>query len=181
MTHPERTQSEDDWTIFVDGSSNLKGSGARIIVESPQGVTVKHSIHFGFKASNNQAKYEAILDGLTMAKDLGATRVILKSDSQLVVVQVQGTYQENEVLMAKYLDKVRLLLVDFESFEIEHIPREKNARADILSKLASTKVSRNNRSVIQQSVPNPSIVMAVTKRKARPFHGTEHMIDDDEI
>ncbi|XP_061374604.1 uncharacterized protein LOC133316836 [Gastrolobium bilobum] len=102
----EQDRANEDWTIFVDGSSNVKGSGAGIIVESPQGITVEHSIHFGFKASNNQAEYEAIIAGLAMAKDLGATRVILKSDSQLIVAQVQGTYQAKEALMVKYLENI---------------------------------------------------------------------------
>ncbi|XP_061345875.1 uncharacterized protein LOC133291606 [Gastrolobium bilobum] len=113
MTHLHEAEDSVDWIIYVDGSSNIKGSGAGVIVESPQGITVEHSIHFGFKASNNQAEYEAVLAGLAMAKDLGATNINLKSDSQLVTAQVQGSYQAKEALMIKYLEKVRLLLTEF--------------------------------------------------------------------
>ncbi|XP_061360638.1 uncharacterized protein LOC133304610 [Gastrolobium bilobum] len=181
MTHLQEVEMSEEWVIFVDGSSNVKGSGAGVIVESLQGITVKHSIHFGFKASNNQAEYEAVLAGLAMVKDLGATNITLKSDSQLVIAQVQGNYQEKEALMIKYLEKVRLLLTEFQSFKMEHIPREQNSRADILSKLASTKGPGNNRSVIQQSVPNPSIIMAVTKQKAQPSQNAQSMVDDDNM
>ncbi|XP_061347978.1 uncharacterized protein LOC133293426 [Gastrolobium bilobum] len=179
MTHLHEAEDSVDWVIYVDGSSNIKGSGAGVIVESPQGITVEHSIHFGFKASNNQAEYEAVLAGLAMAKDLGETNITLKSDSQLVIAQVQGSYQAKEALMIKYLEKVRLLLTEFQSFKVEHIPREQNSRADILSKLASTKGPGNNRTVIQQSVPNPSIIMAVTKRNAQPSPSTQSMVEDD--
>ncbi|XP_061353309.1 uncharacterized protein LOC133298090 [Gastrolobium bilobum] len=113
MTHLHEAEDNVDWIIYVDGSSNIKGSGAGIIVESPQGITVEHSIHFGFKASNNQAEYKAVLAGLAMAKELGATNINLKSDSQLVTAQVQGSYQAKEALMIKYLEKVRLLLTEF--------------------------------------------------------------------
>ncbi|XP_061373589.1 uncharacterized protein LOC133315924 [Gastrolobium bilobum] len=179
MTHLQQTRANEDWTIFVDGSSNVKRSGAGVIVESPQGITLEHSIHFGFKASNNQAEYEAVLAGLAMAKDLGAARIILKSDSQLVVAQVQGNYQAKEAFTVKYLEKVRLLLANFERFTMDHIPREQNSQADILYKLASTKGPGNNRLVIQQSVPNPSIIMAITKRKPRPSQSAQSLIDDD--
>ncbi|XP_061375349.1 uncharacterized protein LOC133317499, partial [Gastrolobium bilobum] len=105
MTHLHEAEDSVDWVIYVDRSSNIKGSGVGVIVESPQGITVEHSIHFGFKASNNQAEYEAVIAGLAMAKDLGATNITLKSDSQLVIAQVQGSYQTKETLMIKYLEK----------------------------------------------------------------------------
>ena len=55
--------------LFVDGSSNLKGSGAGIVLESPYGIMVEQSFRFGFKASNNQVEYEALITGLQLAKE----------------------------------------------------------------------------------------------------------------
>ncbi|XP_020230738.1 uncharacterized protein LOC109811395 [Cajanus cajan] len=59
------------WTMHVDGSSNNQGSGAGIILEGPTGVTLEQSLHFAFKASNNQAEYEALLVGLRLAHEVG--------------------------------------------------------------------------------------------------------------
>ena len=74
--------------LFVDGSSNLKGSGAGIILEGPEGIAIEQSLRFGFKASNNQAEYEALIASLQLVKEMGANSLIVKSDSQLVTSQV---------------------------------------------------------------------------------------------
>jgi hypothetical protein len=60
-----------------------------------------------------------------------------------MVSQIKGEYQAKELIMQKYLAKVRVALVGLSKFEIRHIPREENAREDLLSKLASTKKASN--------------------------------------
>jgi ribonuclease HI len=80
MTHPGH-QNSGSWTIYVDGSSNTKGSGAGILIENEEGVAVKYSIKFEFPTSNNQAEYEACLAGIRVAKELGAIAITLCSDS----------------------------------------------------------------------------------------------------
>ena len=80
MTHP-RDQNPGSWTIYVDGSLNVKGSGAGIFIENDQGVAVEYSLKFEFPTSNNQAEYEACLEGIRAAKELGATAVTLCLDS----------------------------------------------------------------------------------------------------
>jgi len=67
------------WKVFVDGASNALGAGARIVIITPKGIRVERSFRLGFKASNNEAKYEA------PALNLGAREVEVCSDSQLVV------------------------------------------------------------------------------------------------
>ena len=76
------------WVLFVDGSSNLKGSIAGIILEGPEGIAIEQSLRFDFKASNNQAEYEALITGLQLEKEMGANSFTMKSDSQLVTSQV---------------------------------------------------------------------------------------------
>ena len=49
------------WLLSVDGSSNLKGSGAGIVLEGPGDILIEQSLRFEFKASNNQAEYEALI------------------------------------------------------------------------------------------------------------------------
>lgn len=61
--------------VHVDSSSNRHGSGAWLILEEPNGIAQIQSLHFDFKATCNQAEYEALLAGLTLAKEVGAQRV----------------------------------------------------------------------------------------------------------
>lgn len=73
-----------EWTLSVDGASNVKGSGAGIVLEGPDGLLLEQSLHFGFKASNNQVEYEAMIAWMNLAKEMGACELKIKSDSQLV-------------------------------------------------------------------------------------------------
>lgn len=61
--------------------------------------------------------------GLTLAKDMGAQRLKCKTDSQLVVGQVQGRYQVKDDLSLEYYEKVTQLVKEFEEATLEHIPR----------------------------------------------------------
>jgi len=56
----------------VDDSSNQLGSGAGIVLEGPDGVLIEQALHFAFRASNNQAEYEALIAGMLLAKEMGA-------------------------------------------------------------------------------------------------------------
>ncbi|XP_061356402.1 uncharacterized protein LOC133300832 [Gastrolobium bilobum] len=162
---PEHEESGGAWKVYVDGSSNNKGSGAGIIIERPKGVTIEHSLNLGFPTSNNQAEYEALIAGLKQAKEHGARKVQVFSDSQLVTSQIEGKYQDKGPLLMKYLSKVQEMMADSDEVQVTHIPQRENSRADILSKLASTKSSGNHRTVVQQSITMSSCVMVITWRK----------------
>ncbi|KAL0453648.1 UNVERIFIED_CONTAM: hypothetical protein Slati_1342900 [Sesamum latifolium] len=82
------------WLLHVDGSSTTQGSGAGIVTTTPQGEDVEFAIKFGFKASNNEAEYEALVIGMRMDHEAGARHLLACSDSQLVVKQVEGTYKK---------------------------------------------------------------------------------------
>jgi ribonuclease HI len=85
------------------------------------------------RTTNNQAEYRAIIAGLEKAVSLGARRVLVKSDSELVVRQLQGLYKiKNTALRPLYQEIVRLA-GGLESFKIEYIPREENTEADGLA------------------------------------------------
>ncbi|XP_061359497.1 uncharacterized protein LOC133303590 [Gastrolobium bilobum] len=135
--NPKCEESGDAWKVYVDGSSNNKESGAGIILESPEGVTIEHSLNLGFPTSNNQAEYEALIAGLIQAKEHGARRVKIFSDSQLMTSQIEGKYQAKGPLLMKYLNKVQEMMADFDEVQVTHIPRGGNSRADILSKLVA--------------------------------------------
>src|SRR5436189_3689032 len=78
------------WVAFVDGSTCEAGSGAGVVLESPEGLLTEHALRFTFRASNNAAEYEPALAAMWLAKAAGARRLQIKSDSQLVVGQANG-------------------------------------------------------------------------------------------
>ncbi|MCI65951.1 gag-pol polyprotein, partial [Trifolium medium] len=61
LSSPPDETGTQPWTLSVDGSSNLRESGAEVVLEGPDGVLIEHSLCFSFKASNNQAEYEALI------------------------------------------------------------------------------------------------------------------------
>jgi len=89
-------ENKEQWTVFVDGSSNSKGSGAGIIVENGEGMVVKISLGLSFPITNNTAEYEAFLSGLRIAQDLGARKIRIFTDFQFMASQVTGDYKVRE-------------------------------------------------------------------------------------
>jgi len=67
----------------VDGSSTKDGSGAGLIIETPQGERQEHTLKFMFKASNNEVEYKALIAGVELCYTAGVDSVRAYSDSQL--------------------------------------------------------------------------------------------------
>ncbi|XP_016167896.1 uncharacterized protein LOC107610350 [Arachis ipaensis] len=151
------------WKLHIDEASNQTSEGTGIILESPSGVIYEQSVKFKFPVSNNQAEYEALIGGLVLAGEVGATRLEVCSDSQIVTSQVNGSYQARESLLQKYLERVKELSKQFEEVTVQHVPRERNTRADLLSKLASTKPGTGNRPLIQGITKEPAVALHLTK------------------
>ncbi|XP_057444368.1 uncharacterized protein LOC130736570 [Lotus japonicus] len=145
------------WTLFVDGSSNDNGSGAGVTLQGPRELVLEQFLRFQFKASNNQAEYEALIAGLKLAIEVQIDSLLVRTDSLLVANQVNGEFQVKEPALIKYLERVRLLMGRLQEVVVEFVPRAQNQRADALAKLASTRKLGNNRSVIQETLANPSI------------------------
>ncbi|KAL0445720.1 UNVERIFIED_CONTAM: hypothetical protein Slati_1699900, partial [Sesamum latifolium] len=120
----KETSQDQKWLLHVDDSSTAQGSGAGIVITTPQGEDLEFAIKFGFKASNNEAEYEALVIGLRMAHETGAKHLLAYSDSQL-------------------------------------IPREENAKADSLSKLASSLEDCRTRHIIIHYLPEARTPLAV--------------------
>ncbi|PNY11290.1 gag-pol polyprotein [Trifolium pratense] len=139
MSPPPAAEKTSPWTLSVDGASNIRGSGAGVVLEGPDGVMIEQSLRFAFKASNNQAEYEALIARMKLAKAMEVKDLRAMSDSQLVTNQVSGKFQTKESQLIKYLEGVQSLAKHFNSFELVYVPREQNTRADFLSKLESTK------------------------------------------
>ena len=69
------------WRVFVDGVSSAMGASAGIVIITPEGIRFEHSFRLGFKASNNEAEYEAFIVRLRITFDLGACDMEVYSDS----------------------------------------------------------------------------------------------------
>jgi len=92
---------------------------------------------------------------MLLAKEMGAKSLLAKSDSLLVTGQITGEYQAKDPQMAAFLEYVRILKEAFAIFELVHIPREQNIRADLLAKLASSGKRDRQRTVIQETLRTP--------------------------
>ncbi|XP_077232060.1 uncharacterized protein LOC143865910 [Tasmannia lanceolata] len=130
--------AEPLWEVHMDGSSNKGGCGVGLVLTGPENFTLDYALRFGFRASNNEAEYEALLAGMNLPVQTGAQRLKAYCDSQLVANQIQGIYEARDERMIKYLSKVRQLSTKFKSFEVIRIPRTGNTKADVLSKLAAS-------------------------------------------
>ncbi|XP_077229969.1 uncharacterized protein LOC143865817 [Tasmannia lanceolata] len=126
------------WEVYVDGSSNNGGCRAGLILTGPDNFVLDYALRFGLRASNNEAKYEALIAEMNLAVQISAQRLKAYCDSQLVANQIQGVYEARDERMIKYLSKVRQLAVKFKNFEVIRIPRAENAKADVLSKLVAS-------------------------------------------
>jgi len=123
---PHSDPKDFQWILLVDGSSNQQGNGVRVILEGPSGLLIEQSLKFAFKASNNQAEYEALIEGMQLSQELGPQNLLVKSNSLLVNEQVTGRYQATNPQRATYLKYVTLLEEAFTKFELVHVPREQN-------------------------------------------------------
>ena len=160
MELAQTTHKKDDlpiWKLSVDGASNAQGSGAGLILTSSEGIDIEYALRFGFHGSNNEAEYEAIIAGLNLAHSLEVDQLEVYSDSQLVVRQIEDTYEAKSETMILYLQKVRDLLKKFMLVRIKHVPRVENSRADALAKLATPSQEDLGRSTPVEYLAEPSI------------------------
>ncbi|VFQ60919.1 unnamed protein product [Cuscuta campestris] len=123
------------WDMTIDGASGLEGCGAGIVFTTLEGFKIYHALVFNFKLTDNEAEYETLAGGLRLAQALGIKRMRIRSDSSLVVGQINGEMEVKEERLARYSDLVRALLRELEEFRLTRIPRSENTDADMLSKL----------------------------------------------
>jgi ribonuclease HI len=125
------------WTMYFDGSLMKIGAGAGLLFISPLGKHLRYMLCLHFPASNNVAEYEALVNGLRIAIELGVRCLDARGDSQLVIDQVMKNSHCRDRKMEAYCDKVRRLEDKFYGLELNHIARRYNETADELVKIAS--------------------------------------------
>ncbi|XP_073294631.1 uncharacterized protein [Primulina huaijiensis] len=121
---------EEVWRVFVDGAASKDGSGVGVVIVSPTGEKIKFAMRLDFRASNNEVEYKSMVIGRKTAREAGATRIILYSDSQLVIQQVKGSYEAREWMLKEYLKVIQELSESFIEWSAEQFPREENVEAD---------------------------------------------------
>lgn len=87
--------------------------------------------------TNNAAEYRALILALEAAREMGARGVRVKADSELLVSQVKGIYRVRVPRLRELWARAKELLGQFASWEIFHVPREENSRADELARRAA--------------------------------------------
>jgi ribonuclease HI len=123
--------------MYFDGSLMKIGAGAGLLFISPLGKHLRYVLRLHFSTTNNVVEYEALVNGLRIAIELGVRRLDARGDSQLVIYQVMKNSHYRDWKMEAYCDEVRRLEDKFYGLELNHIARRYNETADELAKIAS--------------------------------------------
>ena len=165
FTFPDKGSPADDakqWTIQTDSSSAKKRGGVGVVITTPDGEILKYRVRLKFPATNNEAEYEGILTGLRFGKALGVKNLLIQSDSKLVIEQIKGEYEAKEERMQKYLRLTKHLTREFDEVEFIQVPRNQNALADEISKLASLEKGELSNNLAMEVQKHPNIEEAPT-------------------
>lgn len=149
---------DETLTLEFDGGSrgNPGPAGIGVVVRAQDGtplVTLGRSIG---KATNNVAEYRALITAMAEARKLGARKIVIRGDSELIIRQMTGQYKVKHPDMKVLFDEAQALIRQFESAKIEHNLRHKNELADKLANLAMDRrgdVTEANESPIDAPSP----------------------------
>tara|TARA_B100001964_G_scaffold187993_1_gene209193 strand:+ start:247 stop:747 length:501 start_codon:yes stop_codon:yes gene_type:complete len=131
----EKLSSNGKIELFIDGASNLQNKTAGLGgVFYQNGMELYSFAEFRPDLTNNEAEYGALIFGLEKALELSLNSIDIFSDSELVVRQITGVYKVKNPRMALLYKEVIRLLDRLDQWSITHVRREKNTRADELSK-----------------------------------------------
>jgi ribonuclease HI len=144
------------WTMYFNGSLMKTGAGVGLLFISPLGKHLRYVLRLHFPASNNVVEYEALVNGLRIAIELGVWRVNARGDSQLVIDQVMKNSHCRDSKMEAYCDEVRCLEDKFYGLELNHIARRYNKTMDELAKIASGRTTVPP-DVFSRDIHQPSI------------------------
>ena len=124
-------------TIYTDGASrgNPGEAGAGVLIKQDDEVLERIFRYLG-TTTNNVAEYNAALLGLERALDLGASRVTLLADSELLVKQINGEYRVKNNGLLPLFTRAKELIAKIGSVAVYYIPRAENKEADALANKA---------------------------------------------
>ena len=125
-------------TLQFDGGSrgNPGPAGIGVVLRAEDGTPLVTVGKFIGRATNNVAEYKALITALEEAKKLGARKIVVRGDSELIVKQMRGEYRVKNPDLRQLYDQATALLSHFDKSTIEHNYREDNTLADKLANLA---------------------------------------------
>ena len=160
------------WTLYFDGSSHKNGSGIGIVIVSPTNEVTKYKFRISQYCSNNEAEYEALINGLEILLELGAKCLIIRGDSELVIKQITKEYKCLKETLIMYYTIVNALLKHFVQIEVQHVPRAENQEANDLAQLASGyKLSKEQEQEVIEIKTKRNSIDIVPNKLLRPKLG----------
>jgi len=129
------TDLEQEWLVMVDGAArgNPGPAGCGAVICDDKGAVVRELSRYLGHATNNVAEYEALVMGLEALIELKRKRIVVQSDSQLLVRQLNGEYRVKDEKLRLHYQRATGLLRQFTSYRIVHVRRELNRAADRLA------------------------------------------------
>lgn len=171
----------DTWTIFTDGGSrgNPGPAAYAYVIKRPGQPDIEEMAYLG-QTTNNIAEYSGLVKALEHAKELGGKKLLINSDSELMVKQLNGQYKvKNEGLRPLYLQAVDLRK-QFDTVVIKHIYRDQNSQADALCNEAM-----DNRSPLAsqsvRSAPKTAEPISTTEFKVTPLMKAHDLLQESVI
>ena len=120
--------------MSFDGSCTRRTIGAGVWLRNTESDYVEsHACNLHFKCTNNIAEYEALILGLKFLKKLGARRIAVHGDSELIIKQVNGEYIAKHPRLREYRNDTMDLLKTFVEYELVFVPRSQNVMANGLA------------------------------------------------
>jgi ribonuclease HI len=131
-------QSQKAWVVMVDGAArgNPGEAGCGAVIYDENGVMVKQLSRYLGHTTNNVAEYEGLLMGLDALLELGRKQIVVQSDSELLVRQLNGRYRVKDEKLKVLFRRAMALLRQFDSYRMLHVGRELNKLADRLANQA---------------------------------------------
>lgn len=125
-------------TAFTDGGSrgNPGPAGYGVLIQAEDGSVLAELSEFIGMRTNNVAEYSGMLAALDYALTHRLTRLRIVSDSELMVKQIRGQYRVQSPDLRPLYDEAKRKIAQLEGFQIEHVLRGKNKRADELANQA---------------------------------------------
>ncbi|GFP37530.1 ribonuclease HI [Candidatus Hakubella thermalkaliphila] len=120
--------------IYLDGGArgNPGPAGTGYLIFDEEGrLLAREGRYIGF-TTNNVAEYTALVQALDRARGFEAQEIAIRSDSELVVRQLNRSYKVRDKKLKPLNERVRILLYPYRKVEIQHVPREENREADEL-------------------------------------------------
>jgi ribonuclease HI len=142
-------------------------SGDEVALMTPDKEEISVALKLNFLTTNNEAEYEAVIAGLSLAEHLGARNLEIRSDLQVVVGDIQGGSEAKREKMIEYLAKVCCFWDRFKQVVVTQVQRTENEKADALARLGSAmdeKIAASKQHVVvldNPSIANSELVMQV--------------------